>query len=70
MKNYFINAYQMLIIDNHNNHISIKFNNYYKFNKIVIINMLTHSFHLLQSLDVGLYSFLKPAYNHQINFFI
>ena len=50
--------------------MSIKFNNYCKFNKIVIVNMLTYSFHLLQLLDVGLYSFLKLAYNYQINLFI
>ena len=32
--------------------------------------MPMHSFHLLQPLDVRLYSPLKPAYGHQINFFI
>ena len=60
----------MLIIDGHNNHMFIKFNNYCKFNKIVIVNMFIYSFHLLQPLNVGLYSFLKLVYNHQINFFI
>ena len=60
----------MLIINDHDSHMSIKFNNYCKFNKIVIINMLMHSFHLLQPLNVKLYSFLKFMYGHQINFFI
>ena len=62
--------YQILIIDNHNNHIFIKFNEYYKFNNIITINMSAYSFHLLQLLNVGLYLFLKFAYNYQINLFI
>ena len=60
----------MLIIDNHNNYIFIKFNEYCKFNNIIIINMFAYSFHLLQLLNVGLYLFLKFAYNCQINLFI
>ena len=69
-KNHSTNVYQMLIIDSHNNHIFTKFNEYCKFNNIIFINMFAHSFHLLQSLNVGLYSFLKFAYGCQINFFI
>ena len=60
----------MLIIDNHNNYISAKFNEYCKLNNIIIINMSTHSFHLLQPLNVELYLSLKFAYGCQINFFI
>ena len=60
----------MLIINNHDSHMSTKFDDYCKFNKIVTVNMPMHSFHLLQPLDVGLYLSLKPAYNCQINFFI
>ena len=54
----------MLIIDSHDSYISTKFNDYCKFNKIVIVNMSIHSFHLLQLLDVGLYLLLKFAYNY------
>ena len=54
----------MLIIDNHDSYMFVKFNNYCKFNKIVIVNMFIYSFHLLQLLDVGLYLFLKFIYNH------
>ena len=54
----------MLIIDDHNNYIFIKFDNYCKFNKIVIVNMFIYSFHLLQLLDVGLYLFLKFVYDY------
>ena len=60
----------MLIIDDYNNHISIEFNEYCKFNNIITINMLAHSFHLLQSLNIELYLLLKLAYGCQINFFI
>ena len=60
----------MLTINNHNNYISTEFDGYCKFNNIIIINMLAHSFHLLQLLNVGLYLFLKFAYSCQINFFI
>ena len=57
----------MLIIDDHNSYIFIKFNEYCKFNNIIIINMFAYSFHLLQLLNVGLYLFLKFTYNCQIN---
>ena len=60
----------MLIIDNYNNYIFIKFNEYCKFNNIIIVNIFAHSFHLLQLLNVGLYLFLKFVYNYQIDFFI
>ena len=60
----------MLIINNHNNYIFIEFNEYYKFNNIIVINMSIHSSHLLQLLNVGLYLFLKFACNCQINLFI
>ena len=53
----------MLIIDNYDNHMFIKFDNYCKFNKIVIVNIFVHSFHLLQLLDIKLYLFLKLMYN-------
>ena len=52
----------MLIIDNHNNYMFPKFDDYCKLNKIVTISILAHSFHLLQPLDVGLYSLLKLVY--------
>ena len=60
----------MLIIDGHNNHIFIEFNEYCKFNNIIVINMFVYSFHLLQLLNVELYSFSKFMYGCQINFFI
>ena len=63
-------VYRILIIDGHESHISAEFDEYCKVNNIVTVNMPTHSSHLLQSLNVELYSPLKPAYDHQINLFI
>ena len=60
----------MLIIDGHESHISAEFDEYCKVNNIVTVSMPAHSSHLLQPLDVGLYSPLKPAYGYQINLFI
>ena len=54
----------MLIINNYDSYVFIKFNNYYKFNKIVIVNISVYSFYLLQLLDVKLYLFLKFAYGY------
>ena len=63
-------AYWMLIIDGYRNHMSVKFDDYCKFNNIITINMPAHSSHLLQSLDVGIFLSLKATYGHQINLFI
>ena len=63
-------AYRMLIIDGHDSHMSAEFDDYCKLNKIVTVSMPAHSSHLLQPLDVGLYSPLKPAYGRPINLFI
>ena len=54
----------MLIINGHDSHMFVKFNNYCKFNKIVIVNMFVYSFHLLQPLDIKLYLFLKFMYGY------
>ena len=54
----------MLIINDYNNYTSIKFNNYCKFNNIIIITMSAYLFHLLQPLDIKLFSFLKIIYNY------
>ena len=54
----------MLIIDSYKNHIFAEFDKYCKVNNIVTVSILVHSSYLLQSLDVGLYSPLKPTYNY------
>lgn len=62
--------YRMLIIDGHESHVSAEFDQYCKNNKIITVSMPPHSSHLLQPLDVALYSPLKRAYGDEINLFI
>ena len=63
-------TYRMLIINDHRSHMFIKFDDYCKLNNIIIVSMPAYLSHLLQLLDVGIFSFLKAAYGHQINLFI
>jgi hypothetical protein len=63
-------TYRMLILDGHESHVSAEFNQYCKDNNIISVSMPPHSSHLLQPLDVALYSPLKRAYGDQINLFI
>ena len=63
-------VYWMLIIDGYRSHMCVEFDDYYKLNNIITINMPTHSSYLLQSLNIGIFLSLKAAYSHQINLFI
>ena len=54
----------MLIIDGHENHLSVEFDKYCKDNNIVTVSMPAHLFHILQPLDVVLYSLLKYVYGY------
>jgi len=58
--------YRLLIIDGHESHDSIEFQQYCKDNKIITLCMPPHSSHLLQPLDVGCFSPLKKAYGRQV----
>jgi hypothetical protein len=60
-----IGAYRLLIIDGHESHDSLDFQQYCKDHKIITICMPPHSSHLLQPLDVGCFSPLKTAYGRQ-----
>ena len=64
IKSHSTGAYQMLIIDGHRSHMSIKFDDYCKFNNIIIVSMSAYLSYLLQLLDVGIFLFLKAVYNH------
>jgi hypothetical protein len=63
-------GYRMLILDGRESHISAEFDQYCKDNNIISVSMPLHSSHLVQPLDVALYSPLKRAYGDQINLFI
>ncbi|EFQ90857.1 hypothetical protein PTT_12453 [Pyrenophora teres f. teres 0-1] len=60
-----VGAYRLLVIDGHESHDSLEFQQYCKENKIITICMPPHSSHLLQPLDVGCFSPLKTAYGRQ-----
>lgn len=60
-------TYRLLVIDGHESHNSIEFQDYCKEHKIITLCMPPHSSHLLQPLDVGCFSPLKKAYGAEIS---
>jgi hypothetical protein len=59
-------SHRLLIIDGHESHDSLQFQDFCKANNIVTLCMPPHSSHLLQPLDVGCFAPLKRAYGKQI----
>ena len=57
----------MLIIDGHESHISLEFQDYCKENKIIALCMPSHSSHLLQPLNVACFAPLKRSYGDGIS---
>ena len=47
IKNRSIDVYQMLIINDHRSHMFVEFDDYCKFNNIIIVSIPAHSSHLL-----------------------
>jgi hypothetical protein len=62
--------YRMLVLDGHESHESVEFQDYCKIHNIVTLGLPPHSSHLTQPLDVGCFSVLKRAYGRQIETFI
>jgi hypothetical protein len=60
-----IGTYRLLVIDGHESHDSLEFQQYCKGNKIITVCMPAHSSHLLQPLNVGCFAPLKKAYGRQ-----
>jgi hypothetical protein len=60
-----VGAYRLLILDGHESHNSIEFQQYCTEAKIITLCMPPHSSHLLQPLNVGCFSPLKRAYGRQ-----
>ena len=63
-------VYRMLVLDGHESHQSVAFENYCKEHNIITICLPPHSSHITQPLDVGFFSPLKRAYGRQIELFI
>ena len=55
-------AKRLLILDGHESHYSMEFEEYYKANSITTLYMPAHSSHRLQPLDVFCFSVLKRFY--------
>jgi hypothetical protein len=61
-----VGSHVLLIIDGHESHKSLAFQDLCKENKIVTLCMPPHSSHILQPLDVGCLAPLKRAYSKEI----
>ncbi|KAF2185215.1 CENP-B protein, partial [Zopfia rhizophila CBS 207.26] len=66
IKNRTVGARHLLIINSHESHDSLEFQQLCKEKSIITLYMLSHSSHLLQPLDVGCFVPLKKAYGRQI----
>jgi hypothetical protein len=64
-KRHAVGRYRLLIIDGHESHNSLEFQQYCKENKIVTLRVPPHLLHLLQPLDVGCFAPLKVGYGCQ-----
>ena len=58
----------MLIVDEHNSHITIKAIRYYINNDIVLICLPSHSMNILQPLNVEIFSSLTTTYKLQLEY--
>ena len=61
-----VGARRLLILDGHESHHSLEFQELCRENNIYTLCMPPHSSHLLQPLDVGCFSPLKRAYSREI----
>jgi hypothetical protein len=61
-----VGKWRLLVLDGHETHHSVDFEDYCKANNIITLCMPPHSSHLLQPLDVGCFRPLKRAYGKEI----
>ncbi|KAF7575414.1 hypothetical protein PtrM4_070380 [Pyrenophora tritici-repentis] len=61
-----VGARRLLVLDGHESHQSLEFQELCKENNIYTLCMPPHSSHLLQPLDVGCFSPLKRAYSREV----
>jgi hypothetical protein len=61
-----VGVYRLLVLDGHESHHLVEFEEYCKEHNIITLCMPPYSSHLLQPLDVGCFSPLKKAYSRQI----
>jgi hypothetical protein len=61
-----VGSHRLLIIDGHESHQSLEFQNLCEESKIIALCMPPHASHILQPLDVGCFAPLKQAYKKEI----
>ena len=61
-----VGSHRLLIIDGHESHQSLRFQDLCTENKVITLCMPAHASHILQPLDVGCFSALKRAYKTEI----
>ena len=61
-----VGSYRLLIINGHESHQSLEFQNLCEESKIIALCMPPHASHILQPLDVGCFAPLKQAYKKEI----
>ena len=60
----------MIVLDGHESHHSVQFEEFCKEKNIIALCLPAHSSHLTQPLDVGCFSVLKRAYGRELESFI
>ena len=65
-----VGANRVLILDQHESHVSTDFQQYCAQHSIITISLPPHSSHITQPLDIGIFSPLKRAHSTEINVFI
>jgi hypothetical protein len=65
-KTHTIGQFRLLILDGHTSHVNAEFDRFCEQHHIVPLCMPAHTSHLLQPLDVGVFSPLKRAYGLEI----
>ncbi|KAF1930183.1 DDE-domain-containing protein, partial [Didymella exigua CBS 183.55] len=61
-----VGGYRLLILDGHESHKSLAFQDLCEENNIITLCMPPHTSHILQPLDVGCFAPLKRAYKEEI----
>jgi hypothetical protein len=61
-----VGSHRLLIIDGHESHQSLEFQNLCEESKVIALCMPPHASHILQPLDVGCFAALKQAYKKEI----
>jgi hypothetical protein len=62
--------WRLLILDGHGSHITMKFINFCKANKIHLMTYPPHSTHSLQPLDVSIFGPLSTAYSNELETYL